>query len=148
VAAALLSTTINIMPAHPYAALMAGYAKDALTTEEPHELWEFSVNKQQWNSCTTTPSWNPTIQYRRKPRYILINGYEVPAPERKAPKYGTTYYTAIALTSEIQNYSWDGLDFDNFLLHAGLVHLTEEAAKIHARALLSFTALPVVLESI
>ena len=84
------------------------------------------------------------IPLRIKPRVININGIEVPKPLREMPPEGTSVY-------------WPGFGPDSgdthtesadvgyypamlpYLLRKGLLHLTEEAAAIHANALLSFT---------
>ena len=129
------------MPAHPHAALMADYAQDALSTNEPHLLWEHKINGE-WTPCTITPVWYPMAQYRRKQKYILINGYEVPEPERKMPTQGTKYYLALPCQSGHPCYHFNNGRFDTFYLNAGLVHLTQQAAEIHAHALMSFTAIP------
>lgn len=81
---------------------------------------------------------------RIKPKVININGIEVPEPMREMPPEGTSVY-------------WPGFGPDSgdthtesadvgcypamlpYLLRKGLLHLTEEAAAIHAKALLSFT---------
>ena len=84
------------------------------------------------------------IPLRIKPKTININGIEVPEPMREMPPEGTSVY-------------WPGFGPDSgdthtesadvgyypamlpYLLRKGLLHLTEEAAAIHANALLSFT---------
>ena len=81
---------------------------------------------------------------RIKPKVININGIEVPEPMREMPPEGTSVY-------------WPGFGPDSgdthtesadvgyypamlpYLLRKGLLHLTKEAAAIHAKALLSFT---------
>ena len=81
---------------------------------------------------------------RIKPKVININGIEVPEPMREMPPEGTSVY-------------WPGFGPDSgdthtesadvgcysamlpYLLRKGLLHLTKEAATIHANALLSFT---------
>lgn len=81
---------------------------------------------------------------RIKPKVININGIEVPEPMREMPPEGTSVY-------------WPGFGPDSgdthtesadvgcypamlpYLLRKGLLHLTKEAATIHAKALLSFT---------
>lgn len=84
------------------------------------------------------------IPLRIKPKVININGIEVPEPMREMPPEGTSVY-------------WPGFGPDSgdthtesadvgcypamlpYLLRKGLLHLTKEAATIHAKALLSFT---------
>lgn len=76
---------------HIHAAVMAEYAKDALETDKPWERWEFSCDDQEYVSLDTHPSWLKYTKYRRKPKVILINGYEVPEPCRTPLKYGEAY---------------------------------------------------------
>lgn len=134
------------MPAHPHAELMRLYYEDALTTDKPELLWEFSLNGIDWLSCTHGAPWEIHVKYRRKQKYILINGYEVPEPLRKAPLNGTNFYLALPTAHNMILYTWEGISFDKFHLKNGFVHLTKEAAELHARALLSFTAIPDALE--
>ena len=69
-----------------------------------------------------------------------INGHEVPMPEREAPQEGTKYFfPAFQLVEGVHGCTWDNDVTDNRLLAAGMVHLTEEAARKHAEALASFT---------
>ena len=71
---------------------------------------------------------------------ININGYEVPMPERGAPREGTKYFfPAFQQVEKVHCYTWDNDSVDNRTLSAGMVHLTEEAAKKHTEALESFT---------
>ena len=71
---------------------------------------------------------------------ININGYEVPMPEREAPGGDTKYFFPLfQQEGGVYSYTWSGDAYDNRLLSAGMVHLTEEAAKKHTEALASFT---------
>ena len=71
---------------------------------------------------------------------ININGHDVPLPERKAPDEGTEYFfPSFQWKGGVYRYTWSGDAYDNRLLSAGMVHLTEEAAEKHAEALASFT---------
>ena len=64
---------------HPHAELMLQYAQDAMTTTEPHLLWQrFNEHQGIWKDFTGTPSWDSSTLYRRKPPYKLIHGVEVP----------------------------------------------------------------------
>lgn len=50
--------------AHVHAALMLQYAKDAMETDEPWVLWEFSENGV-WMCCTDHPKWAWSTEYRK-----------------------------------------------------------------------------------
>lgn len=79
---------------------------------------------------------------RVKPRTISINGYDVPEPVREPLKDDQLYYYPV-LSENIyyDTYHWymDGDEQDMKLLNSGLIHLTAEAAELHAKSLLSFT---------
>ena len=58
---------------HPHAALMAEYAKDALTCMEPWKNWEYrGGDSSRWISCTNSPVWCIEKQYRRKVKKISV----------------------------------------------------------------------------
>ena len=81
----------------------------------------------------------PPVKYRRKPKVILINGYEVPEPHRTPLKDGEVYWT-FTFAEGIASLRWDADDIDNSYLKNGFIHLTKEAAEKHFNALKSFTA--------
>lgn len=62
---------------HIHADLMAAYAADAQTTDRPWELWESHNTevKIEWYTLKSDPSWNPSFEYRRKPKQhaIMLN---------------------------------------------------------------------------
>ena len=93
--------------------------------------------------CGTDTALNGTmskLSWTKPVTTININGYEVPMPEREAPQDGAEYFfPAFQQAEEVSSYIWDGDVFDHRRLSAGMVHLTEEAAKKHAEALSSFT---------
>lgn len=129
------------MTKHVHAELMLQYAQDAMTTDKPWELWEGSDNGV-WLPMEGTPSWDIRLQYRRKPRTIKINGFDVPEPVREPLDIGTKYYCVIASHEDYAaTIVWEGDVYDKRFLSRGLIHLTREAAELHAKALLSFTEL-------
>ena len=81
---------------------------------------------------------------RIKPKVININGIEVPEPMREMPPEGTSVYWP-GFGSESDDTHTECADVGYYptmlpdLLRKGLLRLTEEAAAIHANALLSFT---------
>lgn len=76
-----------------------------------------------------------------KQEVILINGVEVPAPEKVILKEGTTYYMPDLYVgfAGFAGSVWDAYQVDIHRLNSGIIHLTKEAAITHAEALLSFT---------
>jgi hypothetical protein len=129
---------------HIHSALMMQYAQDAMETEAPWERWEvrnIDDRKNIFVNLDRDPCWYLYCEYRRKPKTININGFEVPEPERKALKNGTFYYFP---SFHYEHYIfltaiWDSHESNLARLKNGLVHLTQEAAIQHAQALLSFT---------
>lgn len=82
-----------------------------------------------------------TVQFRIKPKTILINGHEVPEPLKVKPIYMTTVYLPIPHDPDFyDSYSYDDDSvFCKRMLNQGLFHSTKEAAIKHAEALISFT---------
>lgn len=67
-----------------------------------------------------------------------INGYEYPEPERVAPSVGTRYWCPNPYTDDAHAWSgaWSDQEIQKSFLRKGLVHLTQEAAEDHARAII------------
>ena len=123
---------------HPHAASMLLYAQDAAETDKPWERWEFKGSDAGFNGCLKHPEWHEDFEYRRKPKTITVNGIEVPEPAREAPKIGETFFLVeLASPALFNDYSWANHIYDNEWLNKGLLHLTEEAAIAHAKALLA-----------
>lgn len=124
---------------HIHAKEMAEYAKDALETDKPWERWQvMSEQCSEVYDLRYNPSWDTDRKYLRKPKFILINGHEVPEPLRTPlmiddPYWTTTFYG-------VCGFSWDYSEEDNEALKAGFIHLTKEAAQKHYEALKSFTS--------
>ncbi len=126
------------MGKHIHAELMLQYAQDAMETETPWERWEcLEKDDDEWSELGINPRFHPDVKYRRKPKTININGFEVPEPLREAPKDGTTYYPVYIPT--IAGEWWAGDNGDKICLWEGLAHSTIEGARLHREALLSLT---------
>lgn len=126
---------------HIHADLIRLYAEDAQNTEEPWKLWEYyDKDCGDWQHCQLHPCWIKTNKYRRKLKCININGYDVPEPCRIKPESDTKYYfPLLSKQDNIDWLTWEGDDIDYQILNNGLLHLTEDAAVLHAEALISFT---------
>lgn len=83
-----------------------------------------------------TPAWNhPHYRWRIKPRMCFLNGYEVPAPERRAPAHKTHCWCPCPTHEDyVSNFLWLDDATDRRLLRRGRVHLSRDAAQAHARA--------------
>lgn len=129
---------------HPYAELMAQYAEDAKTCTEPWKLWQKRVVPQDaWVDCALHPAWTKDIEYRRRPRTIMIGDREVPEPLREEPAFMTQYWVPDVHASSPNlavSLKWVGDKFALRWLARGLVHITEEAAIAHAEALIALSA--------
>lgn len=127
---------------HIHAELMALYAEDAMKTPQPWLLWEFKKSTEHsWSECYHSPDWCESNNYRRKQKYININGYNVPEPLREEPEMYTDYFVVSTSNPTPQEFTWSGYGCSNERqkLKAGIIHLTKENAQIHLDALLSFT---------
>ena len=124
--------------------LIEQYCQDWLETERPWERWQVKFkNSDGWVTCGDHPIFSEKYEYRRKPRTILINGIEVPEPEREPLKFGERYCIPhLYVSSKIGEFYWAGDDLDLRCLNRGVVHLTKESATKHAEALISFTKQP------
>jgi len=119
---------------------MMQYAQDALETETPWERWEFKAKMEKWLSCGYQIIWQPEWEYRRKPKKININGFDVPEPMREAPAVGAIcYFVTFTNENHIDSFTWDGNTFDMALLKSGVCHLMKDDAEIHGEALISLT---------
>lgn len=137
------------MSKHIHAELMAQYAQDAAETDKPWERWQVRQWHREgsvfvygdWRDCSPSDMTFPNdYEYCRKYRTININGHEVTEPVRKPPVSGTKYFVpTIGGRYFATEFYWGDDGVDNRCLERGLVHLTEEAAIAHAKALLSFT---------
>ena len=128
---------------HIHAAAMAEYAKDAVDTDMPWELWEVSIleSSDEYRNLLGHPDWAVTRKYRRKPKVILINGREVPEPCRTPLDIDDVYWTFTFFAEEgVTHFCWSDDIEEITALKNGFVHLTKGAAEKHFDALKSFTA--------
>lgn len=83
------------------------------------------------------PDFAGACEYRIKPRTVMCNGVEVPAPESVAPAEGSDYYMPhVSKDSSYYSEVWDGSSFDSRTLERGLVYLNKEDAIARAKAML------------
>ena len=127
------------MSGHVHAHLMALYAQDAAETDKPWERWEILKNYDEWEGLSANPLWCDLNDYRRKPKTININGFEVPKPCRENLEIGQGYWLVDPANETCYPYYWENTICELLWLRAGLVHPTKEAAELHRKALLSFT---------
>src|SRR5699024_839428 len=99
---------------HPHAKNMLLYARDATESRKPWIRWQFRPDiSGLWLDCFTHPRWHKDLEYRRKIKTHVVNGFEVPAPEGKPPPLGGYYYVADPTADYFcEKIMWDGDDFD------------------------------------
>ena len=144
--AIIFKRAFHRMPAaaHPHAELMMEYAKIAQTTDKPWTHFEVRQNDScVWKAIHLPLRFYSHMEYRLKPeppKTIRIGEYDVPVPVRE-PLEDDKEYWGVDLTAEelAWNYKWNSAVFCNLMWRRGLIHLTKEAAVIHAKALLSLT---------
>ena len=134
---------------HKHAENMALYAQDAMETDKPWERWQYCIDLDaaRWHDIKCECPWLPNCSYRPKPRTININGHEVPEPVREPLVENDAYYyvsfESLYTANGVFESRWhDAAGVSRFRLDKGIIHLTREAAEIHAKALLSFTQKP------
>lgn len=120
---------------HPHAHLMALYAQDAAETDKPWLRWEYRLNDfQPWVPLNHNPHWSPSFGYRRKPKTIKVNGFDVPEPLNDV-EIGTQVY--IASPGSLNLYVYLAFTVEhNIYLNRKIIHATKEAAVAHAKAML------------
>ena len=126
----------NTKTGHKHAELMLAYATESLTDAKAYLNWEVRTAPGEWFDISCHPLWHTDMEYRRKPRTVLIDGIEVPKPEITAPKLGTMYWSAEP--TAIDALKWNDDKYDARTLDAGLVHLTKDAADQHRAALFGY----------
>lgn len=128
--------------AHPHAEKMAEYALDAQETTKPWERWEIrNAADIYWSQCTGPISFWPDRHYRRKPRFLVLNGIVVPEPLRTCPAEGTKVWVVTLGAEKGGVQEFEARPYNKTfarLIERRLCHLDEGSAKAHADALLSF----------
>lgn len=78
------------------------------------------------------------FQFQIKPKVILIGDIQVPEPIRTMPDKGTLcYFADPTISCLINSFKWKDADKFKLLLERGQLHLIEENAIIHSKALIS-----------
>lgn len=126
----------------PHAELIKRWADDDSLT-----VWCWTGPPAAWTEAV--PNWYEHFQYAlgEKPtapprKMCILGGVAFPAPETKAPANGTQYYAA-GYSIGAPTYPWlsNILDFD--ALETGRVHLAEQAAIAHSKALVAANLLAI-----
>ena len=127
------------MSGHPHADLMAKAAEIAKTDKEWYSQFQRLIGGE-WQTPIVGFVFQPEIKYRLKPRYIDINGHQVPEPVREPLEYGTWFYVPSTDCVEMMaKIKWTGDEYCEHYLRSGIIHTNSAAAICHTVALLSFT---------
>lgn len=119
---------------------MVLYAKDAQETDRPWELWErFNPISRKWLDLNDNPTWCAWTSYRRKQKFIIVNGLRVTAPVAHKLNEGTVYWIPCTSHCSARKCEWNNTDHNQWHLDYGLVYLTEEEAQMRLDAMLKPT---------
>ena len=84
-----------------------------------------------------TSNFMPGEEYRIAPETIIVNGFEIEAPLKEAPQYGSKYYIPAPQNDEWYDTElFEGKFFDGNIVDRGLCHKTSAAAIAHAKAMI------------
>lgn len=125
---------------HPHAESIMLFAQQALESQTPWLFWEFSHNNgKTWKPCEECPLWDENTLYRQRSPKIQVGDVMVNRPIDTPPEIGTTIFVA-DITSPFMCYrtQWTGTysNSNTEMLKRGLVHLTQESAIEHSKALI------------
>lgn len=123
---------------HPHADLMAKAAEIAKTDCEWWKHFEVKGVDKNWREKNES-TFMTNLEYRLKPKTITIGKYEVPEPVREPLKEGDIYFVASPNLGYVYEYAWIDCKMNTNHLNNGLIHLTQEAAETHYKALLQWT---------
>jgi hypothetical protein len=121
---------------HVHHDLIVSWAADLSRVVE-EQVHEPCFDSYSWMKVDY-PTWNSTKKYRFKPaepKYIVVNGVNVPEPMRGGLEAGRVYWLA-STAYDHSNVVWAGCSRDLRWLSLGLIHLTREAAQAHIDAML------------
>lgn len=117
---------------HKHAEIIKAWADGAAIQifDEVNECWDDVLN----------PRWKDDAKYQIKPTGFNIGEFVVPFPYMGLMESGQHYYTPCLYGQTfIERWIWRADSLDHLMLGRGLVHLTEEAAFKHGRALAAFS---------
>lgn len=125
-------------PQHPHAESIMLFAHQSLKSQTPWVFWEFSHNNgKTWIPCEKCPLWEENTLYRQRSPKIQVGDVMVNRPIDTPPEIGTTIFVT-DITSPFMYYrtQWTGTYSNTEMLKRGLVHLTQESAIEHSKALI------------
>jgi hypothetical protein len=136
-------SSLQLYYTHKY--LRMKYDEIEKVFRNPWMYFEVKAPNEGWEDATGPLLFKEDYSYNLKsdpftPTDIKIGGYNVPEPVSQLLTNGTIYFTpSFTETTLFNKYEWRNDSVDGKNLGRRLIHLTEESAIIHCRALLSFT---------
>ena len=106
---------------------------------DPSRVVEVRVKGTDEWLISHDPVWRDYLLYRFKPaepKYIVVNGVNVPEPVRLELEDAQLYWLASTSDGRPRQYRWDSTFGERCWLSLGLIHLTKEAAQAHIDAML------------
>lgn len=126
------------IPTDPHAQTKAEYAKLAEIYAEPWRLVQmYSSFRTCWESIDAPPIFYREQSYRIRPAQdITVNSITVPEPVRHLLKDGVEYWVVNPIAIAFcHRHIWGNCDGD--WLKRGIIHLTQEAAAMHSKAMVA-----------
>lgn len=105
---------------------------------DPSRVVEIRGVDWTWRE-TVAPTWGTQNEYRFKPaepKYIVVNGIQVPEPVRGELENDQRAWLADISLAIPCHINWLDTTAHNRWLSLGLIHLTREAAQAHIDAML------------
>ena len=110
---------------------------EAMAVGKVIEYRKINLPKDIWTELLTCQFDLDNYYYRIKIETINVNGIKVPKPESKELECGQMYWFINLNVKELVEYiHWLNSKKDHLLLERNLIHLTQEAALLHAKAIL------------
>ena len=123
---------------HPYSIILKAVAEgktiqalEANVDPDIPSVWT-DITAEEALAAVTAETYAPE-DMRVKPDTVVINGYEVLAPLREAPTWGTEYYYA-SLSKTALKIVWVGSAMDYNFLDMGVVFLSKEDSAAYVKA--------------
>lgn len=111
--------------------------KRAYYNDPENVVVQMKCHDGKWADMACEPAWHEDTDYRLKPKTIRIGDIDVPEPIRSPLSVGTTYFIPDMGDEEYYTQThWNGDSLDKWLLARGLIHLIQESAQLHAKALI------------
>ena len=125
------------MTEHPHAEVLRAIADGVPLREFEIEYMEHGFGELKSHLLCDAISDPYEWQIRRKPQYIMVNGFKVPKPLEVEPERGYDYYGPSFDCNDFhESYSWNCDSVDSRMFKRKVIHATKEAAIAHAKAML------------